>query len=89
MAVNVFEAWDDNDGARLATFLAELSPAFSVVRGNETTRRAFGDVQRIPTVFVFDASGESTLHFIHAQGAKKMTASLAELRAAVGTALRQ
>ena len=89
-AVNVFEEWPgtDNEG-RMARFLAEFTPQFPVLKGNQALRKAFGNVERIPTVFVFDRAGRPTLHFIHARGAKKMNVEIHELREAVRLGLER
>lgn len=87
VAVNVFEAFDANDGPRLERFLRETAPPFTVVEGDERTRELFGRVSRIPTVFVFDGGGRPVLHFVHARGATKTTATPEELEAAVALAL--
>ncbi|HEY5700554.1 MAG TPA: TlpA disulfide reductase family protein [Gammaproteobacteria bacterium] len=89
-AVNVFEEWPgtDNEG-RMARFLAEFSPQFAVLTGNAQLRQSFGNVERIPTVFVFDREGEPTLHFIHARGATKMNVEIHELREAVRLGLER
>ena len=87
IAVNVFEAWDEFDDERLAQFLSDLEPTFSVVTGDEFVKQAFGDVDRIPTVFVFDKHGTSHMTFIHKRGAKKQTTDHSELRMAVNAAM--
>ena len=89
-AVNVFEEWPgtDNQG-RMARFLAEFAPQFAVLKGNETLRKAFSNVERIPTVFVFDRAGRPALHFVHARGAKKMNVEITELREAIWVALAE
>ena len=87
VAVNVFEAWDDNDALRMQSFLEDTDPSFAVVVGTEAIKKAFGDVQRIPTVFVFDDLGTGVLHFIHKRGAEQRTVGIEELRAAVRAAL--
>ncbi len=89
VAVNVFEAFDDNDEVRLARFLDDTEPRFHVVKGDASIRRAFGEVERIPTVLVFDRAGKPVMHFIHARGAKKMSVTEDELRAALARALGQ
>ena len=89
VAVNVFEAFDGNDEARLARFLDDTQPRFHVLEGNASIRRAFGEVERIPTVLVFDRAGRPVMHFIHARGAKKMSVTEDELRAALARALGQ
>lgn len=87
VAINVFEAWDENDAARMRRFLTDTRPNFPLLKGTSRTRRLFGGVDRIPTVFVFDSAGRQTMRFIHRRGATKMTATLDDLRAAVGLAL--
>ena len=74
-------------GPRLERFLRETDPPFVVVEGSAETRALFGDVARIPTVFVFDVRGEPVLHFIHERGASKMTVTAEELDAAVALAI--
>ena len=87
VAINVFEAFDGNDEVRLARFLDDTQPRFHVIKGDESIKRTFADVQRIPTVFVFDRAGLPVMHFIHARGARKMSVTEDELRAAVSRAL--
>lgn len=89
VAVNVFEAFDDNDAARMARFLATTTPQFDVVSGTAETRQRFGGIDRIPNVFVFDKLGEPVLHFIHRRGAQKMSVSAKEMRDAVISALER
>lgn len=87
-AVNVFEHWPDTDNSgRMSRFLEEAAPRFKVIEGNKSVRKAFGDVQRIPTLYVFDRAGRQTLHFIHARGASKTNVEMDELRSAVRRAL--
>ena len=83
IAINVFEQWDDNDEARLQAFLEDTRPLFAVVAATEHIRSAFGDVQRIPSVFVFSVTGVPVLRFVHERGAEKRTAGIDELRAAI------
>lgn len=87
VAINVFEEFDDNDQVRLVRFLEDTRPRFHVVKGDESVKRTFADVNRIPTVFVFDRSGRSVMHFIHARGASKMSVDEDELRVAISRAL--
>mgnify|MGYP003667599674 CR=1 FL=1 len=83
VAINRFEdyAGTRDGGARLARFLSDHAPRFSVIRGNDAIGAAFEDVRRIPTVYIFDRTGKKRFHFIHVEGATKMNPSLAELRA--------
>jgi thiol-disulfide isomerase/thioredoxin len=82
-AINQFEHYAGVKGAedRLDRFLGRYAPRFSVVKGGEAIGKAFENVQRIPTVFIFDQTGAKRFHFIHAQGATKMNPTIAELSA--------
>lgn len=88
VAINHFEdyAGFEDDGARLRRFIDRHDPPFPAIRGNDEIARAFGDVKRIPTLFVFAADGVPTLHFIHRTGARKTNATTAEVRAAIEAA---
>lgn len=89
IAINLFEDFTgfDDDGKRLKRFLGRHTPVFPIVTGTAETAKLFGDVKRIPTVFVFDRSGKPRLHFIHAKGSKKTNPGLPELRRAVRDSL--
>ncbi len=87
LAINVFESFDDNDAARMERFLHDTAPTFKLVKGTELTRKRFGNIDRIPTVFVFDSSGQPAMHFVHARGAAKMSVQFDELQSAVSQAL--
>ena len=89
VAINRFEdyAGTQDGGARLDRFLSDHAPRFFVIRGSDAIGAAFEDVQRIPTVFIFDGAGKKRFHFIHAEGASKMNPSLAELRAVLTSLL--
>jgi cytochrome c biogenesis protein CcmG/thiol:disulfide interchange protein DsbE len=87
IAINVFEDYFEGSDERLSQFLETTSPKFHVVKGNQKTRTLFDNVERIPTLFVFDSEGNTVEHFIHKRGAKKRTAELNELRGAVTDAL--
>ncbi len=45
--------------------------------------RAFGGVDRIPTLFVFDREGRVVYDFVNARGATTTSVSAAELRAVI------
>jgi thiol-disulfide isomerase/thioredoxin len=83
VSINQFEdyAGPDPGEDRLNRFLERYNPRFSVVRGGEAVGMAFEDVQRIPTVFIFDRTCTKRFHFIHKQGATKMNPTITELRA--------
>lgn len=87
VAVNAFEDWWDVDPERLARFLDHLDPSFHVVVGTEETRALLGDVDRIPTLFVFDRAGRPVMHFVNRRGAAQTNAALERLRSAVAAAL--
>ena len=89
IAVNLWENWStfQDDGARLNRFLLKTEPVFSVVKSDDATGLLFGDVQRIPTVFVWDRAGNPALHFIHEVDAEKTNPTMAELHGAIDGAL--
>ena len=89
VAINLYEDFSgfEDDGKRLKRFLGRHTPVFSVVEGTDETAKLFGDVKRLPTVFVFDRQGRAVLHFVHGKGAKKTNPGLSELRRAVRDAL--
>ena len=90
LSINVFEDYGGfkGQGARLRRFLSRHSPAHAVISGNPSVREDFGNVERIPTLYVFDRDGRTVFEFIHAQGATKTNATMAEILAAVDTALK-
>ena len=87
IAVNIFEEFGQFTGtARLERFLDRKKPPFVLLGEGEAVAGHFGDVTRVPTLFVFDAEGAPTMSFIHEKGAKKTHVTLEELRAAVSAA---
>ena len=88
VAINIYEDFGGRENPeRMAAFLERAAPPFFLLKGGEKVREAFGDVQRIPTAFVFDPSGKATLHFIHGRGSDVMFTTREELEAAVEAAL--
>jgi thiol-disulfide isomerase/thioredoxin len=89
VAINLFEGFGgfQDDGKRLSRFLGRHTPVFPIVKGTTNTAKLFGDVKRLPTVFVFDRQGRAVLHFVHATNSKKTNPGLGELRRAVRDAL--
>ena len=83
VAVNVFEKFDNNDEARMAKFLRTTQPQFTVLKGTEQSRKLFGNVNRIPTLLVFDKNGNMAFDFVHARGATKQSVDSAELLEAI------
>ena len=89
VAINVYEAWDDNDAARMEKFIQATNPEFPAVVGNESIRNRFGGINRIPTVYGFDKSGALQYQFIHKHGSSKTNATLDELDQAAKMLLGQ
>lgn len=85
VAVNIFEDYLTVAGG-LEAFLERKGPSFTVLGGGEAVAGRFGGVDRIPTLFVFGPGGEARLHFVHAKGASKTHAPLAEIEAAIDAA---
>ena len=82
IAINVHEAWDENDAVRMKKFIATTEPSFPAVVGSEDIRALFGGIDRIPTVYGFDRQGELIYRFIHKKDSKKTNASADELEEA-------
>lgn len=84
VAVNRFEEWNaDQNPRRMKRFFARTQPPFSVVDGDGSIAGAVGGVDRIPTVFVFDRTGDAVFSFVHLRGATKQSVGYEELEAAV------
>ena len=89
LSINVFEEYGEfkDRDARLRRFLSRHKPEHAVITGNPTVRDAFGSIERIPTLYVFGRDGRPAFEFVHAQGAAKTNATMAEIQAAVDAAL--
>ncbi len=88
VAINRFEDFAGlSNAAKLDSFLDRFDPAFSVVAGNESISRRFGDITRIPTLFVFDRKGRTALAFLNERGATETNLSAGELRAVISPLL--
>ena len=84
VAVNAFEAWGGKENpARMARFLKQTDPAFPVIKGSDEILRVYGNIERIPTLILFDAEGREVWRFVHEQGAAKMSATSEEILAAL------
>ena len=84
IAINVFETFDGlSTPAKLEVFLDETDPVFPVLKGDAETRRIFGNLDRIPTMFLFARDGDLDFVFRHERDAEKTHLSEAELRAAI------
>ncbi|MGI9452396.1 MAG: TlpA disulfide reductase family protein [Geminicoccaceae bacterium] len=84
VAINVFETFDGlSTPAKLELFLDDVDPVFPILKGDTETRRVFGNLDRIPTMFLFARDGDLDFVFRHEQNAEKTHLSEAELRAAI------
>ncbi len=87
VGINLFEDFGGKKNPRrMARFLAQTEPQFPLVAGSEDIARAFGDIDRIPTVIVFGRSGREVWRFIHVRDAKKTHATLDDLIGALALA---
>ena len=90
VAINLFEDYfADKSGVRMKRFLGETRPEFTVLQAKDDTaiRQAFGRVDRIPTVFVYDRIGNPVYTFIHKEGASKMHVTATEIEPRLREAL--
>lgn len=83
VAINAFEEFDSNDDERMQLFLTQTKPAFPLVEASDETLKLFGNVNRIPTLYIFDQKGNQAFNFIHARGATKRSADSDELISAI------
>jgi thiol-disulfide isomerase/thioredoxin len=86
VALNLFEGYSaDPGGTRMSRFLAGTKPTFPVLGGmaDGTLAAWFGGIERIPTVYVFDAAGRLAFQFIHEKDATKRHAGFDELAVAI------
>ena len=89
VAINVYEAWDENDKARMQKFIDHTGPRFPALVGSERIRGMFGGIDRIPTVYGFDRDGALVYEFVHKRGSSKTNATFDELDDAVSLLLNQ
>ncbi len=90
VAINLFEDFGGKKNpARMARFIKQTQPQFPLIAGNEEMRIAFGNITRIPTVVVYDRSGEEVWRFVHERNATKTHVTLDELRQALQKANSQ
>ena len=84
VAINYFESFSGlSNPVKLKRFLKQLAPKFPAIKGNDEIAQIFEKVTRIPTVFIFDRAGVKRLHFIHHEGATKMSLTYDELKTAL------
>jgi len=81
IAVNVFETFEGlSTPEKLEVFLDDVDPVFPIIKGNDETRRIFGNLDRIPTMFVFGRNGAPEYIFRHERNAEKTHLTEEELR---------
>lgn len=84
VAINIFETFEGlSTPAKLEAFLETTRPIFPILKGDDETRRVFGGLDRIPTMFLFRRNGDLDFIFRHQRNAEKTYLSEAELRAAI------
>lgn len=84
VAINVFESYEGlSTPEKLEVFLDQTNPVFPILKGDAETRRIFGNLDRIPTMFLFKRDGDLDFVFRHERNAEKTHLSEAELRAAI------
>jgi len=82
IAINRFEGhFEDKNGHRMKRFMAATQPAFAVLQPDTDGGHhgVFEEVSRIPTVYIYDRTGQPVYTFIHERGATKMHATAAEI----------
>ena len=82
VAINVYESWDDDDAERMLRFIEKTQPVFPAIVGSEKIREKFGGIDRIPTVYGFDRTGDLAYRFVHKRGFVTTHASYDELKQA-------
>jgi len=65
IGLNAYEEYSDlSNQARLRAYLAQNAPWLTeIVRAKEPMRAAFGNIPKIPTLFVFRGNGELVAEF--------------------------
>lgn len=85
LAINLFEEFDNfSNSKRLAAYLKRMQPGFPVLKGDAEISSLFGEIRRIPALFVFDRSGEPVFHFSNEQAGASTTADPAKLDTLIG-----
>ena len=80
IAINLYEDFGGvKNPQRMARFIDRTAPQFPLLKGSEDIRKAFGNIDRIPTVVVYGRSGGEVWRFVHERNAVKTHATEAEL----------
>lgn len=84
VAINVYEDYFGFvNHKKLARFLKKTAPTFVTLESKDWVIPTFENIDRVPTVFVFDRTGKKVFHFIHIKDSKKMSLTYDELLGAV------
>ena len=84
IGVNAFESWGGKlNPPRMKRFLKRTKPSFPLVVGDDTILKAFGGVERIPTVIVFNACGKEIWRFVHVVDSTKRFTTTKEIFSAL------
>lgn len=87
LGINLFEDFGGKKNPqRMVRFLKDTDPQFPLVSGSEKIAKAFGEIDRIPTIIVYGKSGREVWRFIHIRDAKKTHATMEDLVEALALA---
>ncbi len=90
IAINIFEQhFEDAGGIRMKRFLRRTKPAFPVLRPTDEplALKKLGNLDRIPTVYLYSGSGHPIYTFIHQQDAAKTHITATEIAPHIAAAL--
>lgn len=87
LGINLFEDFGGKKNPqRMARFLNKTDPQFQLISGSDVIAKAFGNIDRIPTIIVYGKSGREVWRFIHVRDAAKTHATMEELVEALALA---
>ena len=88
VAVNLFEDFDNfSNDEKLMAFLEKIRPGFPVVKGDQAISLTFGDIRRIPSLFIFGRSGGQVFHFNNERAGPSTTANPQQLESVITSLL--
>lgn len=84
VGVNLHEDFGgQKNPGRMVQFLTRTKPEFALLEGNEEISSAFGEIDRIPTMIIYDRDGCEVWRFVHVRGSDKTHANAEEILAAL------
>jgi len=84
VGVNLFEDFGGGKNpGRMTRFLKRTKPDFALLEGNAAIASAFGNVDRIPTMMVFNRDGEEVWRFVHVRDSEKTHATAEDIAGAL------